>query len=189
MVTAGVTLGVTVTSVAVEVAEQSAALVTVTVYEPTVLTVIDCVVAPLLHNQDAPADAVSVTEPPLQNVTGPPAVIVAVGNVFTVITVAAEVAEHPAALVTVTVYEPAVLTVIACVVAPLLHNQDVPADAVSVTEPPVQNATGPPAVIVAVGNGFIVTVTWSVAVGVVMQVALLVIVTDTTSPLLSVEEE
>jgi hypothetical protein len=44
-------------------------------------------------------------------------------------------------------------------------------------------------VIAAVGNGFIVTVTWSVAVGVVMQVALLVIVTDTTSPLLSVEEE
>ena len=33
---------------------------------PAVLTVMACVVAPLLHNQDAPADAVSVTEPPLQ---------------------------------------------------------------------------------------------------------------------------
>ena len=136
-----------------------AALVTVTEYDPAVLTVIACVVAPLLHNQDAPADAVSVTEPPLQNVTGPPAVIVAVGNAFTVTTVAADVAEQLAALVTVTVYEPAVLTVIDCVVAPVLHNQDAPADAVSVTEPPLQNVTGPPAVIVAVGNGLTVTVT------------------------------
>jgi hypothetical protein len=121
--------------------------------------VIDCVVAPLLHNQDAPADAVSVTEPPLQNVSGPSALIAADGNGFTVTTAAVDVAEHPAALVTVTVYDPAVLTVIDCVVAPLLHNQDAPADAVSVTEPPVQNATGPPAVIVAVGNAFTVTVT------------------------------
>ena len=32
-----------------------------------------CVVAPLLHNQDAPADAVNVTLPPAQNVVGPPA--------------------------------------------------------------------------------------------------------------------
>ena len=107
----------------------------------------------------------------------------------TVTTVAADVAEQLAALVTVTVYDPAVLTVIACVVAPLLHNQDDPADAVSVTEPPVQNVTGPPAVIVADGNGLIVTVTWSLAVAVVMQLALLVIVTDTMSPLVSVEEE
>jgi hypothetical protein len=44
-------------------------------------------------------------------------------------------------------------------------------------------------VTVAVGNGFVVTVTWSVAVGAVMQAALLVIITDTMSPLLSVEEE
>ena len=63
---------------------------------------IDCVVAPLLHNQDAPADAVSVTEPPLQNVSGPPAVMVAAGNGLTVTPVAADTAEHPAALVTVT---------------------------------------------------------------------------------------
>ena len=64
---------------------------------------IACVVAPVLHNQDAPADAVSVTEPPLQNVVGPPAVIVADGSGLTVTTVAADTAEHPAALVTVTV--------------------------------------------------------------------------------------
>ena len=56
----------------------------------------------MLHNQDIPADAVSVTEPPLQNVSGPPALMVADGNAFTVTTVAAEVAEQLEALVTVT---------------------------------------------------------------------------------------
>jgi hypothetical protein len=56
----------------------------------------------VLHTQDAPADAVSVTEPPLQNVSGPPAVIVAAGNAFTVTTVAADTAEQLEALVTVT---------------------------------------------------------------------------------------
>ena len=99
-----------------------------------------------------------MTEPPVHKEVLPPAVIVAVGNAFTVTTVAADVAEQLAALVTVTVYDPAALTVIACVVAPLLHNQDDPADAVSVTEPPLQNVTGPPAVIVAVGDAFTDTV-------------------------------
>ena len=61
-----------------------------------------CVVAPLLHNHDAPAEAVNVTEPPAQNVVGPPGVMVAVGNGFTVTTVAADVAEHPLPFVTVT---------------------------------------------------------------------------------------
>jgi hypothetical protein len=42
---------------------------------------------------------------------------------------------------------------------------------------------------VAAGNGFTATITWSPAVAVVMQLALLVIITDTMSPLLSVEEE
>jgi hypothetical protein len=82
-----------------------------------------------------------------------------------------------------------VLTVIDCVVAPVLHNQYAPAEAVSVTEPPVQNVSGLPAVMIAAGNGFTATATWSLAVAVVMQLALLVIMTDTMSPLLSVEEE
>ena len=59
-----------------------------------------------------------------------------------------------------------------CVVAPVLHNQDAPADAVSVTDPPLQNVSGLPAVMVAAGNGLTVTVTWSLAVAIVMQVAL-----------------
>ena len=44
------------------------------------------------------AGAESITEPPSQNVVGPPAVIVGVaGNAFTVTVVPAEVALHPAA--------------------------------------------------------------------------------------------
>jgi len=47
--------------------------------------------------------AVSVTEPPAQNVVGPPAVITGVGGVaLTVTVVAADVALQPLALVTVT---------------------------------------------------------------------------------------
>ncbi len=57
-----------------------------------------------------PVFAESTTEPPVQNeVAG--AVMVAVGNVFTVITVAAEVAVQPLASVTATVYESAVVAV------------------------------------------------------------------------------
>jgi hypothetical protein len=45
---------------------------------------------------------VRVTEPPAQNVVGPPAVIVGVGGGLTVTVVAAEVALQPFAFVTVT---------------------------------------------------------------------------------------
>jgi hypothetical protein len=57
----------------------------------------------------------------MQNVVGPPAVIVAGGSGFAMIVVAAEAEEQPFALVTVTLYEPEAVTVIDCVVAPLLH--------------------------------------------------------------------
>jgi len=60
-----------------------------------------------------------VTEPPAQNVVGPPAVITGVdGLALTVTDVAAEVALQPLAFVTVTLYEPEVVTLIDCVVAP-----------------------------------------------------------------------
>jgi hypothetical protein len=50
-----------------------------------VLTVILAVVAPVDHKYDDPALEVNVTLPPVQNVNGPPAVIVGMaGNVFTV---------------------------------------------------------------------------------------------------------
>ena len=50
-----------------------------------------------------PAFALKLTEPPAQIVVLPPAVIVAVGKALTVTEVAADVAVHPFALVTVTV--------------------------------------------------------------------------------------
>ena len=66
------------------------------------MTSIDDVVAPFDQRYDEPALAVSVTEPPSQNVVGPDGVIVAAGVAFTVTAVAALVALQPAALVTVT---------------------------------------------------------------------------------------
>ena len=69
-------------------------------------------VAPLLHNHDVPALAVKFTVPPAQNVVAPPAVIVAVGNAFTVTVVNADVAEQPLALLTVTLNDPLLVTAI-----------------------------------------------------------------------------
>ena len=80
---------------------------------------IDCVVAPFDQRYDAEEGAVSVTEPPSQNVVEPSAVITGVdGFALTVTDVVAEVALQPLALVTVTLYEPDVVTLIDCVVAP-----------------------------------------------------------------------
>jgi len=63
--------------------------------------------------------AVSVTDPPAQNVVDPPAVMIGVdGLALTVTVVAADVALQPLAFVTVTLYEPDVVTLIDCVVAP-----------------------------------------------------------------------
>jgi hypothetical protein len=61
------------------------------------------VVAPFDQRYEEPALAVSVTEPPVQNVVGPPALMVATGFAFTVTDVAAEVVLQPFAFVTVTV--------------------------------------------------------------------------------------
>ena len=68
---------------------------------PAFVTSIDCVVAPFDQRYDAPALAVSVTEPPAQNVVGPDAEIVGIaGLAFTVTPVADDVAVQPVALVT-----------------------------------------------------------------------------------------
>jgi hypothetical protein len=85
-------------------------------------------------------------------------VIVAVGNGFTVTVCDAGVDVQPFASLVVTVYVPEVPTVIAAVVAPVDQRYDTPPDAVSVTLPPAQNVVAPLGVIVAVGNGFTVTV-------------------------------
>lgn len=76
---------------------------TLTLYEPEVVTVIDFVVAPDDHKYAVPVVAVSVTEPPVQNVVGPLAVMVGVGADPTVTAVADDVAEQPFICDTLTV--------------------------------------------------------------------------------------
>jgi hypothetical protein len=117
----GAGTGLTVTVAAALVAEQPAALVTVTEYEPLLFAVIDGVVAPFDQRYDAPLDAVSVTLPPAQKVVGPLAVIVATGAALTVTAVGADVALQPFALVTVTRYKPPCVTTIDRVVAPVVQ--------------------------------------------------------------------
>jgi len=169
-------LSLTVTVVAAEVALQPLAFVIVTLYQPDAVTLIDCVVAPFDHSQEADAGAVSVTEPPSQNVVAPPAVITGVdGFALAITVVGADVALQPFAFVTVTLYEPEVVTLIDCVVAPFDQSQEAEEGAVSVTEPPSQNVVAPPAVITGV-DGFALTVT-EVAAEVALQPLAFVTVT------------
>jgi hypothetical protein len=88
-------IGFTVTTVAVEGADVQAPSVVVTVYDPGVVTVIDGVVAPFDQVYPNVDEEVSVTDPPAQNVVGPPAEIVGVAGVgFTVTFCAAELPEE-----------------------------------------------------------------------------------------------
>jgi hypothetical protein len=81
---------------------------------------------------------VNVTESSfLLQVIAPP-VAEAVGFAFTTTLTEADVAVQPIPLVTFTIYAPATLTVIDCVVAPLLHKYELLGSAVKVTEPPSQ---------------------------------------------------
>ena len=100
-----------------------------------------------------------MTLPPSQKLVGPSAVMLGVaGGGFTVTVVAALVALHPFAFVTVTLYAPDALAVMDRVVAPLDHAYEKPSGAVSVTDPPSQNEVGPLAVMAGVsGSGFSVT--------------------------------
>jgi hypothetical protein len=104
-------IGFTVIAVGADVEEQPEEE-TVTVYEPLVVTVIDCVVAPPDQVFPVGEEEVKVMEPPAQKVVGPLAVIVGTaGNGFMVTVVAVDVDEQDP-LETVTVYEPLVVTVI-----------------------------------------------------------------------------
>ncbi len=96
--------------------------VVVTVYVPGVLTVIEAVAAPVLHN-NVPAATVDNVDVLLQlSVT---VTTGAAGIVFGAAVPLPDVLVHPFTVV-VTVYVPAVLTIIDGVVAPVLHN-NVPA--------------------------------------------------------------
>jgi hypothetical protein len=68
-----------------------------------------------------PFDALSKTLFPAQKVVFPVAVMLALGKAFTVTDVAAEVALHPPAPVTVTLKVPELFTVMDWVVAPVFQ--------------------------------------------------------------------
>jgi hypothetical protein len=94
-------------------------LVTVTVRVPAVLTVMQLVVAPVLHKyEEAPAATQSCVDPPGHIAELP--VIVQTGLDITV-TAWLQLLVQPPALVMVTEKVPAAPTVIHCVVAPVLH--------------------------------------------------------------------
>lgn len=104
-------------------------------------------------------EEVSATEPPAQKVVEPPALIDgAAGFALIVTVVAAEVAEQPEPLVTVTVYDPAELTVIDWFVEPFDQRLPEAEEEVKVTDPPAQKLVAPLAVMVGV-TGFAFTVT------------------------------
>jgi hypothetical protein len=145
----------TVTTNAAEVAEQPLASVTLTENEPATVTVIDCVVAPVDQRLPVAEEDVSVIVAPVQNELGPVMVGVA-GRGLTVTAKAAEVAEQPLASVTLTENEPAAVTVIDCVVAPVDQRLPVAEEDVSVIVAPAQNELGPVMVGVA-GRGLTVT--------------------------------
>ena len=104
-------------------------------------------------------DDVNTTEPPAQNVVVLPAVIVGVAGVgLTVTAIVLDEGDEHVPLLLITEYDPDVVTVIDCVVAPFDQTLFVATDEVKTTELPEQNVVAPPAVIVGVvGNGFTVT--------------------------------
>ena len=146
-----------VTANGAEVAWQPPALVTVTLYEPATETAIDCVVAPVDQRLPVAEDEVNVMVLPAQNEDGPLMVGVVATAGLAVTAKAADVALQPAALVTVTVNEPAAETMIDCVVAPVDQRLPVADEEVRLTEPPVQKDDAPLMVGVA-GRAFEVTV-------------------------------
>jgi hypothetical protein len=113
------------------------------------------VVAPVLHKYVLPPAAVNVVLTPLQIVVMP--LILGVGIGLTV-TACVAVDVQLLALVTVTVYVAfdVGLTVMAAIVAPVLHKYVPPPVAVNVVEPPLQTIDVP--VMLAVGSGLTVTV-------------------------------
>ena len=116
------------------------------------MTVMDCVVAPVDQRYESAVEAVRTTSSPAQKVVGPSGVMLATGAGVTLTFVAAEESLQPL-VVTVTLKEPLVVTVIDCVVSPVDQRYESAAEAVRMTSSPAQNDVGPSAVIVATGFG------------------------------------
>ena len=119
----------------------------------------DCVVSPVDQRFPTVEDEVNSTDSPSQKVVGPLAVIVGTGGrglTFTV-TAADGPDVHPKTMCS-TVNDPAVVTVIDCVVSPVDHKFPLAVDDVRITEPPSQKVVKLPAVTTGVvGIGFTVT--------------------------------
>lgn len=160
-IAANVTVGFsfTVTVVPTEAADVQPSVVTETVYVPAVETVIDGVVAPVDHVFPVADDEVRVTFPSGQKVNGPLALIEGVAGItFTTTVVPAEAGDIQPFSDVVTVYVPAVETVIDALVSPLDHVFPVAEDEVKVTLPPSQKVSAPLALMTgAAGIGLTVT--------------------------------
>jgi hypothetical protein len=123
-------------SVLLQELEHPAPLVTVTLYVPAaVMLLMTAVVAPVDHKNEVPPEAVKLAELPA-HIVWLPGAISQLGRLLTVSVLLHEL-EHPAALVTVTLYVPAAVTLlIAAVVAPVDHKNEVPPEAVKLAEVP-----------------------------------------------------
>ena len=156
----------TVTATPADCALQPLEFVTVTEYVPVALTLIDCVVAPLLQAYcDIPAGADSVTLPPVQNVVEPFGVMVVSGSALTVTVALALPLQLPLVTVTPRVIGPEAdvnvmafvplpevivpFVIVQAYVAPAIAAVDAPAD------PPAQIAGATP----IDGAGLLLTVT------------------------------
>jgi hypothetical protein len=135
-----------VTTCGADVAAQPDAFVTFTANVPTVETVIDCVVAPVDQRFPVVDEEVSVICFPGQIVVGPLMVGVT-APAAAATTKGADVAEQPAAFVTVTVYEPGVDTAMDCVVAPVDQRLPVADEEVRVIAPPAQESAEGPVIV------------------------------------------
>jgi hypothetical protein len=125
---------------------------------PSAVTSIVCVVAPFDHKyESAVLEVKEIVSPSHAEVAVE--LIVGTGELLTLTFTAFEVDEQPSVLVTVTVYEPDIVTVISCVFNVFDHRFPVVELELRVTEPPVQKDVGPLASIVGVaGNAFTTTV-------------------------------
>jgi hypothetical protein len=86
--------GSTFTKIGAEVSEHPPPLLATTQYVPVVVTLMDCVVAPVDHSHEFAMFAFSVTDPPWQKVVGPFAVMLATGCAFTITATLDEVSLH-----------------------------------------------------------------------------------------------
>jgi hypothetical protein len=149
--------GLTVTETSGVAEEQPFTSVTVTDLPEVVATETERVVSPVFHNHELPALAVRSTEDPSQNAVAPSALMVAIGKGLTVTACTVDVFLQPLPSVMVTDLFAVLFTVMVLDVSPLSQSQELPALAVSVTDPPAQKVVALPAVIVAAGKGLTVT--------------------------------